>query len=158
MLHCEGMDFTNKMWEKVREGIDAMGDMLLEAFDKTMSFATSKFKELAGSVGSSAAEGMRGAKSSISNAIAPNSIGKAKSDPSPSTDIGPAKSPEVSPSQPTQDYGKMLQSSGFSAETLGNLDIGASDLGHQASVGVDGVGCAAQTTAATVTQTYELTR
>ena len=137
---------------------DAAVEMLGGFLDRAFSFLKQKGGELLGGIGSSVSGGFRSMKESVGNAITPNSIGQSKSSPTPS--IAAERAPSISPevSGPSKDFSGILQSSGFSTESLGSAGIESTDLGN-VSVGHDNVGCVAQGgVRAAQTQTQVLNR
>jgi len=133
---------------KIIEAADAFGDMIVNTLGSWLDRGTAAMREkggqLLGSLGSSFSEGLRATKTSIGNAITPNGIGKSKASPSPSIERAQSlNSAAPAVSAPTKTYGDMLQSAGFSMDSVGSIGAEATDLGNT-SVGIDNVGCVAQ--------------
>lgn len=145
---------------KIKESVDALGDSIIATLgswmDRAQSAVMDKGGELLGGISGGISNSIGSAKAGLSNMVSPNAIGRGKSDPTPSVEVGPSKA--VAAPTPSKDIGAMLQSAGFSMDSVGGVE--ATDLGQTASVGVDGVGCASYDAprATSVTQAQILQR
>lgn len=134
---------------KFVEGADTLGDSVIDtigsALDAATAVAKSKGGELLGGLGATIKDGAGSMKRGISDTIAPNSIGKARSDSSPAVQQTPA--PSKSPDTPSQNFSSLIQNAGFSKESLSSIGAEVTDLGSEATVGYDDVACSPQTAA-----------
>lgn len=133
---------------QLKQAVDYIGDTIIANIggwlDRGWSAALTKASEFGQSVSSGISNGWANLKQGVSDYITPNSIGKPKSDATPATEVSKSNtiSPPAAPKIPEKEIGEMLQSAGFQASDLGTPQIQAFDLGEQATVGYDNVGCA----------------
>ena len=134
---------SNELFRSLGEGAQMLGDLLLEAVTALGSALAAKAVDMGrgiqGAVGRMT-NPLKAMKGKVMDAVSPSISPSKDKSPSLAQERSPAQAPEVPGPSKAQQYENLIGDLKLDSQSMG---IEATDLGMAASVGHDGVGCAA---------------